>query len=56
MIRFEITAVTYKECAEKIKDYYNNYHPAGYGTWISGILQKDDGTFFAIGTRASSCD
>lgn len=35
--------------------YYENWHPAGYGTVIN-ISQEEDGTWSCSGHRGSSCD
>lgn len=42
--------------AEQWRDkYYQNYHPAGYGTVIT-ISEEADGSFTAKGSRGTSCD
>lgn len=42
--------------AEHWRDqYYQNYHPAGYGTVIH-INEEADGTWTCRGRRGSTCD
>jgi hypothetical protein len=55
MIKVILEASTEQELQKKIDAYLNNYHPAGYGTWVRRRYEEN-GMYKAEITRASSCD
>lgn len=55
LLRVTLEAESEEKLQEKIDDYMQDYHPAGYGTWIDSKSQKD-GKFIAVVKRYDSCD
>lgn len=39
-----------------IKAYKRDWHPAGYGTSFTDLIDNDNGTVTTVITRADSCD
>lgn len=57
MVNIRLEDPTLEGLQKKIDNYYNNYHPAGYGTHIKPPVFDDKlGIWVAEGTRGSSCD
>lgn len=55
MVYFTLEAASKEELEVKIREYYNRYHPAGYGTMIKEP-KFEGGKWVAEGDRSSSCD
>lgn len=57
MVNIRLEDPTLEGLQKKIDNYYNNYHPAGYGTIINKpIFDEKLNIWVATGTRGSSCD
>lgn len=39
-----------------VQDYFEHYHPVGYGTYVKERKHFDDDTVRTVVWRASSCD
>jgi hypothetical protein len=57
----QVAATFYSETLEglkkKVDDYFRDFHPAGYGTYISQpIASHPDGYWWCKVSRWSSCD
>jgi hypothetical protein len=47
---------TKEEVEEFVKRYFEDYHPAGYGTRVESMYTKPDGSYYVKISRARSCD
>lgn len=57
MIRKELRSKSGTELEILINNYFKEYHPAGYGTWVSNrFFDKENDEYVAIIHRSSSCD
>lgn len=54
-VKIDKTFPTMEQAEEFKEEYYNQYHPAGYGTTLS-VTKQDNGTYRVTGYRSSSCD
>ena len=51
-----LEAETREDLDAKIESVKQAYHPAGYGTYVQSEGLREDGTYWAVVWRASSCD
>lgn len=52
-----LTARTREELDEKVENYFNNFHPAGYGTTLDEVFYDEEADIWkAKLSRLSSCD
>jgi hypothetical protein len=56
MVYTIITADTMEELEAETKEYFIQYHPAGYGTCVEWTRTNDAGKFERKITRWHSCD
>jgi hypothetical protein len=45
-----------REVNDEVDRLHRDYHPMGYGTTLKSLVQRPDGSAYAIVRRANSCD